>query len=51
MTDTEQRILVEILPQLEGLANHLWDNERGVEGRKLDKIIDELTAILNQEND
>lgn len=48
MTDKEQQILLEVLPQLESLANHLWDNERGVEGRKLDKIVDKLTEILNQ---
>jgi hypothetical protein len=47
MTD-KQRILVEILPQLDRLANQLWDNERGVEGRKLDKIVDKLKEILNQ---
>ena len=50
MTDKEQQIRLEVLPQLESLANHLWDNQRGVEGRKLDKIVDKLAQILNSDN-
>lgn len=49
MTDKEMQIRVNILPQLERLANLLWDNERGIEGRKLDKITEELITILNQD--
>lgn len=51
MTDKEQRIRVEILPQLDSLAAKLFDIHHPAVGRKLDKIVDELTAILNQEND
>lgn len=51
MTDKEQRIRVEILPQLDSLAATLFDIYQATEGRRLDKIIDELAAILNQEND
>lgn len=47
MADKEQLIRTEILPQLESLANNLWDSERNVEGRKLDKIIDNVRNILN----
>ena len=50
MTDKEQRIRVEILPQLDSLAARLFDISEPAEGRRLDKIIDELTAILNQED-
>jgi len=51
MTDKEQQIRVEILPQLNTLANSLWDdgNTPPQRARRLDKIIDELTVILNQE--
>ena len=48
MTDTEQQIRCIILPQLESLANHLWDNQLGVESRELDKIVDKPIEILNQ---
>jgi hypothetical protein len=44
----EQQIRVMIIPQLLYLASHLWDNEHDGEGRKLDKIIEELTVILNE---
>jgi hypothetical protein len=50
MTDKEQQIRLEVLPQLESLANHLWDNQRVVEGRKMDKIVDKLAQILNSDN-
>jgi hypothetical protein len=49
----EEQIRVYIIPQLNSLANNLWDNldeltaTRGA--RKLDTIIDELTTILNQQ--
>lgn len=46
MDDREQQIRTEILPRLESLVNHLWDNERGVEGRKLDRIVDDLRNLL-----
>jgi hypothetical protein len=48
MTNKEEKIRIEILPQLDSLANFLWDNQRGIEGRKLDKIVDNLIKILNQ---
>jgi hypothetical protein len=48
MTNKEQQIRTEILPQLETLACFLWDNQRVTEGRKLDKIVDNLIKILNQ---
>jgi hypothetical protein len=51
MTDKEQQIRVEILPQLESLANQLWDDGQSPDGRRLDKILDELRNILNNEND
>jgi hypothetical protein len=53
MTDKEQQIRVEIIPQLNTLASILWDdgNTPPQRARRLDKIIDELTEILNQEND
>jgi hypothetical protein len=52
MTDKEQQIRVEILPQLNTLASILWDdgNTPPQRARRLDKIIDELTNILNQED-
>jgi hypothetical protein len=46
MTDKEQQIRFEIVPQLESLANHLWDNQLQSEGRKLDNIADKLLQIL-----
>lgn len=46
MGDREQQIRTEILPRLESLVNHLWDNERGVEGRALDRIVDNLRNLL-----
>jgi hypothetical protein len=53
MTEKEQLILIKILPQLESLANHLWDNDNlnPMVGRKVDRITDELRNILNKEND
>ncbi len=51
MTDKEQQIRVEILPQLESLANQLWDDGQSPDGLRLDKILDELRNILNNEND
>jgi hypothetical protein len=43
----EQQIRVMIIPQLESLACYLWDDS-GMNGRKLDKIINQLTDILNE---
>lgn len=48
MTDKEQEIRIEILPRLGTLVNHLWDNERGVEGRALDRIVDDLVNLLEE---
>jgi hypothetical protein len=44
----EQQIRVMIIPQLDSLASHLWDTEYSNEGRRLDVIVDELTAILDE---
>ena len=48
----EQLIRVKILPQLERVSNKLWENGQGRStiGQRIDKIIKELTSILNQEN-
>ena len=45
----EELIRVKIIPQLNTLASILWDdgNTPPKRARKLDKIIDELTNILN----
>jgi hypothetical protein len=50
MTEKEQQIRVEILPQLNSLTNHLWDTNSTF-ARKLDKIAFELLDILDKEND
>jgi hypothetical protein len=52
MTDKEQQIRVQILPQLNSLANILWDdgNTPPQRARRLDNIIDGLTNILNQQD-
>jgi hypothetical protein len=44
----EQQIRVMIIPQLESLACYLLDTEYFSKGRKLDKIINQLTVILNE---
>jgi len=44
----EQQIRVMIIPQLDSLACYLLDTEYFSGGRKLDKIVEELTAILNE---
>lgn len=46
----EQQIRAMIIPQLEYLASHLWDTDTQYlgNGRKLDKIINQLTIILNE---
>lgn len=46
----EQQIRVMIIPQLESLACYLWDADTQYlgNGRKLDKIINQLTDILNK---
>jgi hypothetical protein len=43
----EQQIRAMIIPQLESLACYLWDDS-SMNGRKLDKIINQLTDILNE---
>jgi len=47
MTDKEMEIRASILPQLESLANQLWDDGQSPDGRRLDRILDELRSILN----
>lgn len=51
MTDREMQILINILPQLESLANALFDDIKVARpyARKLDKITEELITILNQD--
>ena len=46
----EQQIRVMIIPQLESLSCYLWDadTEYFSNGRKLDKIINQLTIILDE---
>jgi len=46
----EQQIRVMIIPQLESLACYLWDSDTQYlgNGRKLDKIINQLTIILDE---
>jgi hypothetical protein len=46
----EQQIRAMIIPQLESLACYLWDADTQYlgNGRKLDKIINQLTDILNK---
>ena len=46
----EQQIRVIIIPQLESLACYLWDADTEYlgNGRKLDKIINQLTIILDE---
>jgi hypothetical protein len=48
----EQLIRVKILPQLESLAEYLFDNYKSVRPyvRKLDAITEELISILNEED-
>ena len=43
----EQQIRAMIIPQLESLSCYLWDDS-SMNGRKLDKIINQLTIILNE---
>ena len=47
----EELIRVKIIPELNSLANNLWDDGDSRHGRRLDKIIDELTNILNGSDD
>ena len=46
----EQQIRAMIIPQLESLSCYLWDADTEYLGnaRKLDKIISELTDILDE---
>lgn len=48
MTDKEQQIRAKIIPQLNTLAGVLWD-DNPQRARKLDKIIEELGDILNND--
>jgi hypothetical protein len=53
MTEEEQNqlIRVRIIPQLNSIADNLWDNNDPRNGRRLESVIDELTNILNGIND
>lgn len=45
-----QDIRVRVMPQLENLANQLWDNDSAPMSRKarqLDRILDELSSLLS----
>lgn len=44
----EQKIRVEIISQLQSLANQLWDTGQNPYGRKLDKIVNQILEILNE---
>lgn len=50
MITKEQEIRVKIIPQLNSLANTLWDDGNSPLGRRLDTIIEELGDILYQED-
>jgi hypothetical protein len=50
MTAKEQLIRSVIIPQLESFSCHLWDTDSR-DGRMLDKIIFDLQAILDDEDD
>lgn len=47
----EELIRVKIIPELNSLANNLWDDGDSHHGRRLDNIIGELTNILNGTDD
>jgi hypothetical protein len=49
MTGEEQNqlIRVRIIPQLNSIANNLWDNNDPRNGRKLESVIDQLTNLLD----
>jgi hypothetical protein len=47
MTDKEMEIRASILPQLESIANHLWDAGNSPEGRRMDAVIEQLREILS----
>ena len=49
----EELIRVKIIPQLNSLSDKLWETGqgRGFFTKKIDKIIDELTNILNGSDD
>jgi hypothetical protein len=51
MTNKEQQIRTEIIPQLNSFINHLWDTGNPTLGYKLDKIAFELLDILDQDDD
>jgi len=50
MTDKEMEIRASILPQLESIANHLWDNGNSPEGRRMEAVIEQLRKILSGDN-
>lgn len=50
MTDKEMEIRASILPQLESIANHLWDNGNSPEGRRMEAVIEQLRKILSGGN-
>lgn len=45
-----QEIRIKIINQLQSFANNLWDCGLNVQGRKLDKILSELSEILDKED-
>ena len=50
MTDKEMEIRASILPQLESIANHLWDDGNSPDGRRMDAVIKQLREILSGGN-
>ena len=50
MTDKEMEIRASILPQLESIANQLWDDGNSPDGRRMDAIIKQLREILSGGN-
>jgi hypothetical protein len=50
MTDKEMEIRASILPQLESIANQLWDDGNSPDGRRMDAVIKQLREILSGGN-
>ena len=47
----EAELRTSIIPQLESLANNLWDTGNPSLGRKLDNIVDEIRSLLDAKNE
>jgi hypothetical protein len=45
------QLRINIIPQLESLANNLWDTGTPSLGRKLDNIVDEIRSLLDAKNE